>query len=363
MATYIALFIVINLTLLTNCFSNKKIAKIISISTPLVFLFFMMVFRDYSVGGDIHNYKSQFDIYLYSSRFAASKDFGFYFLLFSFAKTFQNFRFFLAFEYLIFYVSFGLLLYFYSRNTQVALLVFLFCPLFELSVSGLRQTLGIALCLFAIISFSKIRKPFFRYSISFLLWAIACTMHACLVPSVLVFILYRFRARIKFTPLYVFLFLLCAISSKYLFYILDSFANLGYGASGVFLGVPKVAIAYFLLFLLVLYFVYSPLLKDKFSKFYDCSGQEPELSKYLLLFFVYVLFQSTVTYNLTLARFGTAFSVFLPLVCGNFFSSLKGKKTKIISYGVVVIVAMIAFWYENVHHDACNIFPFIWGLQ
>ena len=362
MITYLALFLVINLTFLTNFIPNKRIGKITAIAVPLTFLLLMMVFRDYSVGNDIVGYKAQFDNYLIATKMSAKKDYGFYTTLYLFAKTFKNFRAFLAFEYLIFYVGLALILYFYCKNTQVALLVFLFSPLFELSVSGLRQTFGIALCLFSIISFLKIKKPF-NYIVSISLWIIACTMHACLIPFIFFFVFNKFKASLKYLWLYLFLFLLCAVSSKYLFYILDSFADLGYGASGVYLGLPKVALVYFAFFLAVLCFIDLPILKDKLSRFYEFTFEEKvELTKYLSLFFIYILFQSTVTYNLIFARFGIVFSIYLPLIFSNSFVLIKGKKARIVSYLAIVGLAIIAFWYENIHHDACGVYPFSWGV-
>lgn len=361
MTAYISLFVIINLTLLTNYIPNRKVGRVMAVGIPLTLLFFLMILRDYSVGNDIIVYKSQFDSYLSTSHFTAKKDFGFYFLLFAFAKTFHNFRFFLAFEYLIFYIALAMFLYFFSKNVQVALLVFLFSPLFELSVSGLRQTFGIALCLFSIIFFVRLRKPI-NYIVSLLFWLTSCTMHTCLIPFALFFVFYNFAAKLKFVWLYVFLFLLCAISSKYIFYILDGLADLGYGASGVFLGAPKVAMVYFFFFLVVLCLIDLPVLNKKFSNFYSYDEEEKnEISKFLLLFLIYILFQSTVTYNLIFARFGTVFSIFFPLIFSNVFDLVNKRKARTVLYIAVVALAAIAFWYENIHHDACGVYPYIFG--
>ena len=362
MIEYALAFVIINLTLIFKKLKNEKLAKFLTVIIPLTYLFILMVFRDYSVGSDVPAYYSKF-LKFQNNGFNTTEDYGFHIILYFFAKTTGSFRLFLVLLYLIYYVGFGLLLYKYAKNIQVALLVYSFSTLFQVSVSGLRQTFGIAFCFFAIYFFYfNFKSKILNWSLSIFMWIIGCTMHLCIAFFILFYLLNSIEFNYKKIPLYTAIFILCSICCKYLFDFFSLIGNLDYGSSGKFIGFPKVALLYYAILLAIVLIEVLSKKSDFISRLISFENVDKKYYSFQFLALLDILINSTVTFSVVFARFGIIFTIFFLFYFSDFFECFKNKNLKLLFYISLNIASVIGFYITCVRHDACNVYPFNWGF-
>lgn len=145
---------------------DKRKNKYISIFF-FSYLIIVFVFRDYSVGRDIPSYLDAYE----KSSFHDWFDFdwiymesGYIFLMKIFSTIGFTFRFFLLFLYSILVIPLSIYICRSSRDLSLSLIIYVCFQFFVFNMSGLRQTVALALCLIAfIIAHKNGKRAFFEY--------------------------------------------------------------------------------------------------------------------------------------------------------------------------------------------------------
>ena len=156
---------------------NKKSNNII-VNTMCIALYVIYVFRDFSVGIDMPGYEQIYNIYTdidFSVFDEIYMEDGYIFLMQIFNKLGFSFRGFIACFYLILLLPLRSFILRYSNDVFMSFLIFVCFQFFVFSLSGLRQTIAMGICLWAfLIAQKKGLFPFVFYSILIL---IALSIH------------------------------------------------------------------------------------------------------------------------------------------------------------------------------------------
>lgn len=156
MSVYILLIIlvlVLSLGAKSSNLEKEKQEKVIAFGSMLM-IFLLLALKKDTVGIDIPGYK---DLYI-EAGFMEWGDYslyhfeeGYVILTMLFSKMGIGFQLFAAFLYFIWCTAIYLLIRKYSSNATLSVLIFICYQFFVFSISGLRQTLAMALCIFALI--------------------------------------------------------------------------------------------------------------------------------------------------------------------------------------------------------------------
>lgn len=343
---------------------KHKIRKAICISIPLLVFLIMMTLRSFSVGADIKTYYEIFVRYQNGTDSPGKKDVLFYYLLLLFSKIpgVLGFRLFLFCEYLFLVVGCFLLLYYYSENIHVNLVILLMCPLFPLLVSGLRQTLGIAFCLISMFFVKRITNKYIKWSLSLIAWALSCFCHISSVFFVIYYVILSFNKFKKINILIlVGIWLFACIFTRYMFPVINSFYNFGYGSGGAFNGLPKISILYFLLILVAALFFNKENIKLPLLGEFNFPDKYRELFKESFsMSFVFCLVYTSACWNNVTPRLGIFFVIGFPTVASVIIRGFKKPTTRFSLNLLVIVLSIVGFIYENMITNACGTYPFLW---
>jgi len=366
MIEYLVLFLVSSLSypLMRVLPFKYKIRKAICLAFPLLLFLLMMTLRSFSVGSDVKTYYSVFVRYQNGTERPVNKDLGFYYTLFFFSKIPGQFgfRLFLFTEYLLLVTGTFLLIYFFSENIHINLVILLMCPLFPLIVSGLRQTLGISLCLYALFFVKLSIKKYIKYPLSIIVWIMSCLMHFGSLSFALYYLSKLFKPfkKINILPL-IGVWLVFCVLTKYLFPIINPFYNFGYGSGGFFLGLPKISILYFSLIVLSA-FIFNkktfkmPLLGDfEFPEKYNSLFQEC-----FIMSVIFCLVFTSACWNNVAPRFGMFFVIGFPTIASIVVRGFKKPTTRFSLNLLIIVLSILGFIYENMITNACGTYPFSW---
>ncbi len=341
-----------------------KVRKAICIAIPLLVFLVMMTLRSYSVGADVHTYFEIFTRYQSGAERPGNKDLGFYYLMLVFSKLPgpYGFRIFLFFEYAIFCGGAFLLLFRHAKGIHVYLLILMMCPLFPLVVSGLRQSFGIGICFYALFSAKTKWKGYIRYPLSIGIWLIACLFHFGSISFGVYYLLCFIKPIRKYNiPILICLWLFSCVASKYLLIGVNYFYNFGYGVGGVFQGIPKISMLYFVLTIaaLILFNVKEfrlPIVGEfAFPETEKRSFQEGAL---MSLAFCYIY--ASACWSNVAPRIALVFIVGFPALAVTIIKGFKKPTTRFSLNAAVIVLSVVGFYYENAITNACGTYPFGW---
>ena len=341
-----------------------KIRKAICIAIPLLVFLVMMTLRNYSVGADVHTYYGIFVRYQTGAERPSNKDVGFYYLMFLFSKLPGSFgfRLFLFFEYFVFCAGAFLLLFRHAKGIHVYLLILMMCPLFPLVVSGLRQGFGIGLCFYALFLVKTNWKAYVRFPLSIAVWIIACLFHFGAVSFGVYYLLRLVKPIKKYNIIVlVCLWFFACIATKYLLLAVNTFYNFGYGVGGVFQGIPKISILYFVLTIAALAlhnakgFTLPIVGEFAFPETEKRSFQEGAL---MSLAFCYIY--TSACWNNVAPRIALVFIIGFPALAVTVIKGFKNPATRFSLNAAIVVLSVVGFYYENAITNACGTYPFAW---
>jgi hypothetical protein len=156
-------------------------------------LFFIMALRGVSVGTDTLSYYYEYenaDIYL--NNLLRESEFGYSYFNYVINRLGFNFQSYLAIIAAIVVIAISNLYYKYSKNILLSYYLHVTIGLFAMTMTGLRQTLAVALTIFAFIYLMKNKKLMF-----FILVGIAYSFHNSAITFLLVFFLRKARINKK----------------------------------------------------------------------------------------------------------------------------------------------------------------------
>ncbi len=304
--------------------------------------------RHYTIGGNdprvyYYHYQNSINSTLDQMMLQSRMEYGYHIFVKILSSIFENPQWLFFWTGVIFTVSVAYFIYKNSKDAFLSLLLYFTLGLFTFSLSGLRQTLAMAICL---ISIEMIKK---RKFIPFLLIVVfAAQFHI----TALIFIPFYFVANIKITTLNMFIASIVIAGLVYFMDDLVSFANFSIGmdynvavSSGGFITV----IIYLLVFALVL-FQHKELLKDKTNSIMVIMAAIGLLS-YVMRYFATRATERVSSY------FFYAVLILLP----NAVHCIKDKKERQAVYILVMILAIALFIYRTMGN---TIYPyrFFWDI-
>lgn len=366
MIEYLALFFtsVLSWPLMKILPFKDKYRKILCLILPLLLFLIMMTLRSFSVGSDIKTYYSIFLRYQNGTEHPIKKDLGFYYTLYFFSNIPGEFGFrvFLFVEYLLLVTGAFLVIYFFLENVHINLVILLMCPLFPLVVSGLRQTYAIALCLYALF-FTKlsIRKRI-KYPLSILLWIASCFMHFSAISFCVYYLIKLIKPFKKISVVSLIgIWLFFCVFTKYLFPIINSFYNFGYGSGGYYLGFPKISFLYFFLIIVASIMFNKKSFKMPLFGDFEFPTQYNDLfQECFLMSFVFCLVFTFACWNNVASRIGIFFIVGFPTVASLMVRGFKKPTTRFTLNLLIIFLSLLGFVYENMITNACGTYPFSW---
>jgi hypothetical protein len=156
-------------------------------------LFFIMALRDISVGTDTLTYKLEFEnASFYLNNLLRISELGYSYFNFTINKIGFSFQAYLAVIAAIVIITISKLYLIYSKNILLSYYLYVTIGLFAMSMSGLRQTLAVALTIYAFIYLMKNKRLIF-----FVLVGTAYFFHNSAIIFLLVFFLKRFKINKK----------------------------------------------------------------------------------------------------------------------------------------------------------------------
>lgn len=209
-------------------FKNKeKLGKIIAISAFCFVLLLMCSLKASSVGTDSSAYLAEYE-YMKTHTTLTYNGFEKLYVLVSlcFAKIGIPFNGFLLFWYLIIYGCIGFVVFKRSKYPMLALLL-IYCFDIPFLMSGLRQSIAIAICLLAIEFFTS--KKIWMKIISFALVVVAFFIHSSALIALPFLLAMLLRFKIKYAlfvvPFLALMYFVAPYIYQFIFYL---FGNLSY---------------------------------------------------------------------------------------------------------------------------------------
>lgn len=353
------LFILVYAVVNTACQSNStkngeilvlsgfNVSKRRTLFSILVFCGLLLLYglRDSSVGVDISQYK-----YIYENAggllpgfWNFKGDFGYYYFNFFFFSRGVPWQIYLFLVYAIVSLAITLFLHKYSDNVYFSLFLFITIGFFTMSMSGLRQSLGVALCLFSYIladSANKKRKRIYKVFFLFLslaFWFIAFTMHSSAFVFGVFYIIRYFKIKRTWVLAGIIIVLL---SFLYGGYLLNAFQWVfperykDYSITDAY-NVHPLLIAVYVVFILFTCFAIPP---TEAKKYY---------SKTDSLMFVFallnLLFLCLSIHNNQIGRLRFYFLMPATTMISNALCKLKVKERQLF-YFVITVSSLVFFW-------------------
>lgn len=291
-------------------------------------IFLLMGLRSTSVGCDLVQYVHRYKILSYDSIYNTS-EWGYNILCYFFRDILH-----LDFQWLIIFVSLLLMSSFYfcfksfSEDWIISVIFYLTLGTFTLAMSGVRQTISIALCNYAIFFVKK------RKLILFILFVlIASTFHNSALVFLITYFIYGIRFTRKSAAICFFVFLLGFIFRRYIVELINivrppKYSNIdlseGYSINPLVILAPIIINIYSLLFIPT----------D------SCGRFTKKDSFFFLLSCVYILTLILSLNNNQLGRLGFYFSIGQMI---NVATAVKNHKQSNFMEGTIMFVLIILF--------------------
>ena len=331
---------------------EKQERRIAQVGMFLIFL--LLALKKETVGIDILGYSEQYE----NAKFAAWDDFGYVYFEWGyqlinklFAKAGLSFQLFTVVLYALWCHSIYLLIRKYSLNAMLSLFVFMCYNFLVFSISGLRQTLAMALCVYALVACSDFSKRSFILMV--LLMAAAIIVHQSAIVFIAVIFLMLFANReMKVKAWLIITVAVTALRSRiwnlvwYLF---------GKSETGFVVGGNFIFLCGILLFVSFTYFYY------KSKRVVLPKNQSRKKEFYLDAFLVRSVFCTVVTYIIfsggTLLRANMYFTLlFIPAIPN--FTAKYTQRTRIILDFAMTVFLIALFYTETLQINQLNLCPY-----
>lgn len=235
MGIYIVLLLLpLALNLLFFSISDKNLQKKLIVYIYFIFLFCIYILRDFSVGTDIFGYYEIYNDAGYYDWFDNNWIYmepGYVFLMKLFNTLGFSFRFFIAILYLIFIIPLAHFILKFSNDVVLSLIIFTCFTFFVFSMSGLRQTVALGICLIAFnMALKNGIKNFLMYCLCIL---IAFSIHKSAMIFIPAYFIMRSQINWKIIAVYLTICLVIIFSPIRLIEILQTneITNYGYEES------------------------------------------------------------------------------------------------------------------------------------
>lgn len=319
---------------------KKKKAFIIMVS---ILLLLIISFRDISVGTDSYAYLKDYQINYNILPFSSFIEFikeenGFRVILLILHRLGINWRGFQILYAALVTISLGLFCYKYSDNLFITYLLYVTIGTFAMSLTGIRQTIAIALVLFI---YNLLDNK--KYVPALLLYVVASSIHyTALFMIILFFLELLIKNKKRNFSFWIFIGIIIPILSYFFtkkildifsFLLLDKYKYSGYYTTLNSTLNPVVIIMYSILFLYILtgIILSKNKLTDKDIKFFILSS-----------FFISCYLASGTVYML--ARLSYYFSpFFIVLLTNNINNFYLNKRSKIVIELLLCLICLIAF--------------------
>lgn len=319
---------------------KKKKAFIIMVS---ILLLLIISFRDISVGTDSYAYLKDYQINYNILPFSSFIEFikeenGFRIILLILHRLGINWRGFQILYAALVTISLGLFCYKYSDNLFITYLLYVTIGTFAMSLTGIRQTIAIALVLFI---YNLLDNK--KYVPALLLYVVASSTHyTALFMIILFFLELLIKNKKRNFSFWIFIGIIIPILSYFFtkkildifsFLLLDKYKYSGYYTTLNSTLNPVVIIMYSILFLYILtgIILSKNKLTDKDIKFFILSS-----------FFIGCYLASGTVYML--ARLSYYFSpFFIVLLTNNINNFYLNKRSKIVIELLLCLICLIAF--------------------
>ena len=367
MSIYIYLIVLVLVaSLMSKVFGNPKHKDTFVLLISGIALFAIYVLRDYSVGRDILGYYEIYDSMHNHVLFDASwtwMEWGYVLLMKLASMLGLSFRGFLAIVYSMILIPLGVFVKRYSQDVTLSVIIFICFQFFVFSMSAIRQTLAMSICLTA---YMVANRNGFK---SFLLYCIlvfyAFLVHRSAIVFVPAYLLMRKKLDFGMILIYLIVLFLAFITQGDLLGRLSDLGESNNVALQENLSIGT--FTYFMSFIIVVAFivVYR---KARSAKTYSFAKSitgptvfiQQSLTNHLNLFVCCVLIQ-IVFQGFMLMRAATFYQIFLLLVLPNLIEEFP-KDMQFVLRVAVIIGMFFIFYYATLLPNELDIVPFLFGV-
>lgn len=342
MSVYIVMFLLWGMTaivtelMMQNKVAKKKLSRKMILTIASGTLFLVMALRNVTVGTDTLTYKYEYEnAYYYLQTMQRPSELGYTYFNYIINKLGFSFQSYLAIISVFVISAVSILIYRYSKNILLSYYLHVTIGLFAMTMTGLRQTIAVALTIFAFVLLIKNKKLAF-----FILVGLAYVFHNSAIIFLVVFILRKARINKK-TGLIIygiscFLFvanewiasiILSFAPAKYLRYIQMSEApNVNPLVIIVAMAIPLACL------------IFWPKEEDKSNEEYNRA-----MSIILIISCInFVIYFFALKINM-LERMSLYFMVYNVILIPNIVERIKDKETRMIAKVACVILPLLQF--------------------
>ena len=351
---------------MANMFGKPRQKDTFILIVSGIALFAIYVLRDYSVGRDIMGYSETYDSMQNQVLFDASwtwMEWGYVLLMKLSSMIGLSFRGFLAIVYSIILIPLGVFIKRYSQNVTLSIIVFICFQLFVFSMSAVRQTLAMSICITAYMVANRNGfKPFLWYCI---LLVFAILVHRSAIVFAPAYFLMRKKFDFGMVMMYLIIIFLAFITQGDLLGRLSDFGESNNIALQENLSVGT--FTYFMLFIIVVAFivVYR---KSRSAETYNLAKSitgprvliQQSLTNHLNLFVCCILLQ-IVFQGFMLMRAATFYQLFILLVLPNLIEEFPREIRPVLRIAVIIGMIFI-FYYATLLPNELDIVPYKLGV-
>ena len=367
MSTYIYLIVfVLVASLISNAIGNPKRKDMFVLLVSGIALFALYVLRDYEVGRDILGYSEIYESMQSQVLFDASwtwMEWGYVLLMKLSSMIGLSFRGFLAIVYSLILIPLGVFVKRYSQNVTLSIIIFICFQLFVFSMSAIRQTLAMSICITAYMVAN--RNGIKSFLIYCLLVFFAVLVHRSSIVFVPAYFLMRKKLDFGMVLMYLSILFLAFFTQSDLLGRLSDFGESSNIALQENLSIGT--FTYFMLFIILVTFVVVNR-KSRSAETYNLVKSitgpsviiQQSLTNHLNLFVCCVLIQ-VVFQGFMLMRAATFYQIFMLLVLPNLIEEFP-KEFRFALRVAVVIGMFFIFYYAALLPNELDIVPYKFGV-
>ena len=331
-------------------------------------LFLVYVLRDFSVGRDSPHYLEVYETVGNQELFDASwiwMEWGYVLLMKVSSLLGLPFRAFLMVIYALVEIPLLLFIKRYSHDITLSLIVFMCFQFFVFSMSALRQTLAMSLCL---MGYMAAQNNGVRSFLLYLMWVLLATLiHRSAIVFLPVYILMRWKLNFKMVITYVIVVMIALLFNAGLIWGLR--AETGEAEATAFQeNLSLGAFFWFMLLIAVVTFVliYAKSMRQQsigiIGSITGGRSLIPQtLTNHANLFACCLVLQ-VVFQGFMLMRAATFYQVFLLLVIPNLLDELP-RQVRLVARLVIIVGMIVIFYYSTLAINELDIVPFKLGIK
>ena len=336
-----------------NFLKNSKLRNRLVILSFFSIWLLLLIFRNETIGIDIHNYKYLFreaahmsfgDIFLkvFDFRFES----GFYFFSKTISVFTMDFRAFIVLSAIVSLVPIAFLYFFHARqNSYLSIVIFLSIGLFAIFFSALRQTMALAFVVPAYY-FVRNRKPL----LFLLMVLLAFLFHNSSLIMLILYPIYHINLRLNRS-----LFLIVPVIILVYIFRNPIFSWMSFIINDFYEGEIQETGAVMIFLLLLAFLVFSYIIPDNTKLDKDTVG----LRNLLLLCTIIQIFAGI---NSLAMRVNYYFLIFVPILIPRIINSATEKNKKAAYLSFVLMIGFFTLWFffrAYTVKSALHIFPYV----